>query len=173
MMTKIINGYAIISQYTKNRMSPRPEYYSGRGAVRSDLNSDLLELIYAGVKQEAGDEAAANFVQFVCDFDKLAATTFLNEFYAFCNCGCVYVPRKHSAIDELDPGPDNGSRDVVGFGMMMSAMSGMMDRDETESIRNAFLAQHRGEFKPRPGRMSKHGFVCSNGDYFDGFGNCY
>jgi hypothetical protein len=150
-----INGHMIISQYTQNRMSTRPEFYSGRGATTSDLNSSLLELIYAGVKQEAGDEAAANFVQFVCDFDKLAATTFLNEFYAFCDCGCTYTPRKHSAIDELDPGPDNDSRDVVGLGMMMSAMSGMMDRDETESIRNAFLANHRSEFKPHHDHQNK------------------
>ena len=146
-MAETISGEELIIKYGKGRLSPRPEYYSGRGATLSDLNSDMLEMVYEGVKAEAGDEAAKQFVQLVADFDKLSATAFLNDFYGFWYRGCVHVSRKHSTMDELDVGPDDGHREVVGMGAMLSAMSGMIDCDETSSIRGPFLQKHRGEYK--------------------------
>jgi hypothetical protein len=128
-------------------MSPRPEYYSGRGAICCDLNSELLEMIYVGVKKEAGDEAAAAFVQFVYDFDKLSATAFLNEFYIFCARGYSSVPRTHTALDELDAGPDGPSQEIIGTVALFGALCGDMARDETESIRGSFIQKHRSECK--------------------------
>ena len=145
---KPIDGVAIVCKYTQNRMSTRPEYYSGRGAIRGDLNSELLEMIYDGVKAEAGDEAAAAFVQFVYDFDKLSATAFLAEFYRFCDRGCVNIPRKHNALDELDVGPAGPGQEIIGTIALFGALCGDMSRDETESIRGPFIQRHRREVTP-------------------------
>ena len=35
-------------------MSTRPEYYSGRGATTTDLNSDQLKLIYNAIEKNEG-----------------------------------------------------------------------------------------------------------------------
>lgn len=150
-----MDGREIISTYTKNKMSIRPEFFAGRGATTSDLNSELLELIYGGVKKEFGDEAAANFVQFVYDQDKLAATLFLNAFYfEFVGNNCKWTPRtvEHNLVDELDCGPDNGNRLATGMAAIAGVLGGQVNRDQTEQIRGDFLWRHKEEYKPDPKR---------------------
>lgn len=155
-----VNGRAIIQHYTN--MSARPEFYSGRGARVGDLSSKELEEIYKGLKKEAGDQAAKNFVQFVYDFDKLAATTFLNDFYTFCYLGCDYKPKEHKPIDEIDVGPDreDDSRLAAGMAGIMSFLGGGSETDETETIRGTFLDNHREEFTPDPDREDTRVIDC-------------
>jgi len=64
-----------------NRMSTRPEYYSGRGATMSDLNGEILEGIFKGILKEFGNSAADNYVKMVADIKVASATTFLTELY--------------------------------------------------------------------------------------------
>lgn len=152
------SGRDIIHKYCEGKMSGRPEYYSGRGAITSDLNSKLLEMVCRGVKAEYGDEAAANFVQFVYDHGKLSATAFLTDFYSFVSRECVHIPKEHKAIDEIGIGPDDDSREMNAMLGMMAFIGGGSDRDETEAIRYDFIFQHEGEYTPNPdmGR-SMHG----------------
>ena len=150
-----ISGQSIIAKYTENRMSIRPEFYSGRGAIIGDLNSGLLEMIYQGVKQEYGDKAAAHFVQFVYDQKKLSATGFMNAFYVFVDYNnCEWKPQtvEHKAMDDVDVGPDNGHRLDIGVATMIGVFSHQTERDETEAIRAEFLMRHGNEFKPDPNR---------------------
>ena len=46
-----------------SNMSTRPEYYSGRGAILCDLNSDILQKIYLGIEKEFGKKAAKNYAK--------------------------------------------------------------------------------------------------------------
>jgi len=39
-----------------SNMSARPEFYSGRGAILCDLNSDILQKIYLGIEKEFGKD---------------------------------------------------------------------------------------------------------------------
>jgi len=134
-------------------MSARPEFYSGRGAIVTDLDSVNLEMIYDGVKNEYGNEAAGRFVQFVYDLEKLSATAFLNAFYQFVSQGCNYKAKPHRKADDVDVGPDNGGRLATGMATIAGVMFGSSDRDETEQIRGPFLRKHDQEYKIDPKRQ--------------------
>ena len=65
----------------KAGMSDMPGFYSGRGAILSDLNPDILRRIYEGVQREHGKGVAKQFVKMVATIPKLSATDFLLSFY--------------------------------------------------------------------------------------------
>jgi hypothetical protein len=142
-----MSGQEIVRKYTERRLNPHPEFYSARGARMSDLDSDILEMVWKGVRNEHGEGAAARFVRFVERFPSLSATAFLNGFYSFVAGGCVdpKTPRKDS--DDLDVGPDTGGPHRAAIGMFSAAMalSGMGQVDETTFIRLDFLNNHRSE----------------------------
>lgn len=62
-------------------MSGRPEYYSGRGATITDLDSDKLFNSYQKIKENVGVEASKNFIEMVKNLKVASATSFLNAFY--------------------------------------------------------------------------------------------
>lgn len=131
----------IVTRYTEGRMAARPEYYSGRGATISDLNSKLLEGIYQGILKEIGPGAADQFVLMVEDLDRVSATYFLNSLYALEANGWVWVkadaPSK--SMDHMDLGRDKEGLEVVGFATFASWAFGGSDRDDTFLIRTDFL----------------------------------
>lgn len=138
-----ITGQYIISKYTKSKMSTRPEFYSGRGAVISDLNSEILEYIYEGVLKEKGKEAAKNFVNLVASIDVLSATGFLNIFYAWVNNGCP-EPSDKIATSDIDLPTDDSNKYIAGMATIFSKMSSH-GRDDTYMIRAEFCSSHRSE----------------------------
>jgi hypothetical protein len=130
-----------------NNMSTRPEYYSGRGAITCDLNGNMLEGIYQGIKKEFGELPAKNFVKMVANIKVLSATTFLEELYMLFGNDWKYTnkPKSHQANGISIPKNENGEYDE------RSAMSGMLgifaaisnnDRDETPAIKNYFISRH-------------------------------
>ena len=145
-------------------MSPRPEFYSGRGAIVCDLCSGHLEMIYRGVKQEYGDDAAKQFVQMVCDMPKLSATLFLQQFHAFVGRNCMWNLRDPLETNEIDVGPDdgNGGRNLGAMCALTNVLSGAVERNETEEIRTQFLLKHRDEFEGDMPRGINYGskWVC-------------
>jgi len=117
-------------------MTEDPGYYSGRGAIRSDLNNQILEKVYQGIKKEYGEEPAQNFVQMVADIPKLSATDFLLTLY-----------RLEGNNWEWDKMLSNKKGIYLGndgsvFGTMASALCGMRGIDETHTIRSQFLTRH-------------------------------
>ncbi len=62
-------------------MCSRPEYYSGRGATLSDLNSKILDKVYSGIQKAHGKNAADDFTKMVENIPKLSATDFLLSVY--------------------------------------------------------------------------------------------
>ena len=126
--------------------SSDPSVYSGRGATLADLNSNLLEKIYALLQIEAGPEVAEKFVQFVYDLEKLSMTSFLNRFYEFCRQGGNYVCRPHDILEEHDVGPDGEYRFGIVMSSILAVATGQNLRDDTEEIRRDFLVKHENEF---------------------------
>lgn len=139
-------------------MSARPEYYSGRGATTSDLNERILEKVHALITQEHGAEAAKNFVQMVEDIPKLSATDFLLSLFRLEGSAWLWT------FDLL--GAERGiyaTDEATGMGTILSAMSGMGDRDETQYIKGHFIREHRKELradqKNRPAeRIDRFGY---------------
>lgn len=137
----------IISEYTKGRLCGRPEYYSGRGACRSDLNSEILEQVYQGILKEHGEKAAKQYARMVQAIDVLSATFFLNSLYALeANKWALAKPKKRTkATDHIDVCPDDGvpeRRLASGMAGVMAWTTGGSERDETFMIRAEFLKNH-------------------------------
>jgi hypothetical protein len=124
------------------RLGTRPEYFSGRGATLSDLNSDILEGIYQGLLEVIGKTAAKNFVVLVARFSSLSATAFLNDFIQWYSNGCNEYQTQ--ATSDVDLGPDDEGRFPVAFATMASMMFGNQ-RDDTNQIRYSFLTNHQQE----------------------------
>lgn len=127
-----------------NRMSTRPEYYSGRGATRSDLDSNILEGIYKGILKEFGKTAAKNYVKMVADIKVLSATTFLQELYQLQYNDWKYIKKEKHADGISVPKNDNGEYDDDSvFSGMLGIFAAMgNNRDDTQSIRGGFLRNH-------------------------------
>ena len=137
-----------------NRMSTRPEFYSGRGAITCDLDGQILEGIFQGIKKEFGEEPAKNFVKMVDDIKVISATTFLEELYMLCNNGWKYRKKSkaHQASGISIPKNENGEYDenslTSGILGMFAAISNG-SRDETPVIKNYFLSKHGVKLKGR------------------------
>src|SRR3989338_9163592 len=65
----------------KAGMSKRPEFYSGRGTILADLNSNILEKIYQEINEIHGEKVSKQFVKIVKEIPGLSATDFLLSLY--------------------------------------------------------------------------------------------
>lgn len=124
-----------------NRMSTRPEYYSGRGATLSDLDSDILSGIHKEIKKVYGDDAADNFIKMVAGLKVASATTFLNELYRLFNNNWKFVenPRQDKNGIEV-PKNKNGEYDsFMGQQGIMSHIHMGSQHNDTRHIVSQFL----------------------------------
>lgn len=126
-------------------MSARPEFYSGRGTVSSDLNSEHLEQIYAGVLENVGQEAATEFACLVRDIKSLNATAFLIALYGLERNGWKWNKPLDTDSKGIDVGPDmgDGVREAIGMATIGGYLS--QSEDQTESLRYPFLRNHAKE----------------------------
>lgn len=124
------------------RLGTRPEFFSGRGATSSDLNSDILEGIYLGLDKVMGRESAKNYILLVARFKCLSATAFLNDFINWYCSGCKEY--EVTETTDIDLGPDRDLSSIIGMATIMSKMYGN-NRDDTYQIRSNFLWKHREE----------------------------
>lgn len=121
----------------KAGMRDSPGYYSGRGAILSDLNPNILGKVYEGVQREYGRDAAKQFVKMVEAIPNLSATDFLLSFYRLEGNGWK--------MDERVLGNEKGifpEDECSALGTVLSVMSGMSEKDETSSIREEFLRKY-------------------------------
>lgn len=117
------------------RMSTRPEYYSGRGAILCDLNGEQLFIIYKGIKENIGEKQAESFVKMIENINSLSATNFLNCLYALeaNDWTCIHVEES-----DIDLGPDTPGRTAVALGTLFGSFSSSRG-DSTDYIRNTFF----------------------------------
>lgn len=132
---------------TGGGISARPEFYSGRGATISDLNSGHLEILYNGILKEFDEEAAKRFAIFVATFPKMAMTPFLNAFFAFINNGCEYEQRPISPAENIEIAKnEDGEYDMThGLIGLYAHLGGGSERDDTPQIRGEFVMAHADE----------------------------
>lgn len=124
-------------------MGRNPGFYSGRGATMSDLNSDILEKIYTGVKAAHGINAGEEFVQMVADIPKMSATDFLCNLYNLENNNWNWdkrMTREESGV-YVDARSDD-QKFAQGMMTIANVMSGMNARDDSLYIKGRFLRDH-------------------------------
>ncbi len=125
-------------------MSNRPEYYSGRGATVSDLNSKMLDEICGLVQKNHGRKASRNFVKMIEKMPVLSATDFLLSFYALEENGWEYEEnrvRSDAPSGIIVRKDSDGNYDPKhGMVSIMSALS--RGQDQTNSIKMPFLNKH-------------------------------
>jgi len=102
-------------------MTSRPEYYSGRGVNRGDLNETHLVKIHDLIKRFYGDEQAAQFVEMVKDIDEMSATSFLTQLHNFFNNGLKHVSIKGDAREEVNNGV-HFTTEMGALGTIMSVL---------------------------------------------------
>jgi hypothetical protein len=133
--------------YIPDSMSARPEFYSGRGATTSDLNSQHLEDIHANILKLHGPKAAAQFVKMVADIPVLSATDFLIALQNLDRSGWKWTSRKRPTNKGIEVVNNGNAGDYVSnLGTIASVLGGMgRHSDQTESIRYPFIRQHFNE----------------------------
>jgi|GEM_PF-2422036 len=126
-------------------MSTRPEYYSGRGVITSDLGPRHLKAIYDGLVADFGQETADQFCLMIEDLTNLSATNFLNQFYSFFDRGLVWRGKGQKETD-IDLGPDDGTgaREAVAFVTIAGALFGResspeVTRDLSNALKRSFF----------------------------------
>ena len=121
---------------TKAGMSARPEFYSGRGAIRDDLTDGKLERIYVRIEHEYGKDAAQEFAQMVADIPVLSATDFLLSLYR--------LEGHDWKWDKSFLGNEKGLYAADAGSALGTVMSVLFStgRNETEYIRGRFLERH-------------------------------
>lgn len=135
----------IIRAYCQ-RLSPHPDYYSGRGATAGDLNSEMLEQLHAGILKEIGKKSAEQFVDMVANIDVLSATLFLNSLFALEANKWKWEKLKKASKGndhiEITSSPEPDAKFVSGMVSLESWLGGGSMRDETPLIRDDFLRNH-------------------------------
>lgn len=138
-----------VSNWTNGKMSSRAEYYSGRGPLSCDLNSEHLEMIFEGIKKDAGEKEAEAFVDMVEDLKDMSATAFLIALGRFLFNDCQWVKNSQ----EKGSGNTIESRGeaavAVGMGCVVSALGDRRSQDDRDrdsvAIKAAFLRRHERE----------------------------
>jgi hypothetical protein len=141
-----------IVQYFGN-MSARPEFYSGNGAMVSNLCSEQLQLIYMGIEKYHGKCAATNFAQMVADLEKLTASGFLRSLYELERNGWRWEHVENKPVSNIALDGYGEQLEACAFATVVSAF-GNGDVDQTDYIRREFLGLHKDELirpvKPKP-----------------------
>jgi hypothetical protein len=126
-------------------MCTRPGYYSGRGAIRCDLNSTQLEKIRAGIEKEHGKKESKAFIRMVEDIPVLSATDFLITLSALEQNDFAWNKTMVSGKKGM-----HFESEAEAFGTVMGVFMGDAQRNETDSIRGEFLRLHNRPIAPHP-----------------------
>lgn len=113
-------------------MSPRPGYYSGRGATISDMESKHLFHIHEKILQSHGTRAAKSFVKMVANLKVMSATSFLNNL----------IDLYSSDWENEEVPEDKGvsvSNEGEAIGTLFAGLSRSENRDDTLQIVSSFL----------------------------------
>lgn len=128
----------------------RSGYYAGRGPTLSDLNPQILEMLYQGIKKNCGEVEAANFVRFTNKLTDLSASAFIVAFEQFWQQNCRVIEISQSASDGMRLDARGDALHAQGFGAIMSAMS-RSRRSEHETshasneVKAGFIRKHLRE----------------------------
>lgn len=158
----------IIHGYTDGRLSARPEYYSGRGVNRGDLNGNHIKMVYDGIVKELGKEAGDALIEMVRVLTDMSATGFLTSLYRLEQAGWKFDAKMFNQAGDGICATD----EITAFCSVMSVMSrGNPDSDFTEfqsrQISNEFMV-----LIGQPPIQRKGGFASTFVQSYDGDGYC-
>ncbi len=132
----------------------RSGYYIERPPSESDLSSNILEMIYRGLKKDIGQKAARNFVRFVDQLRDLSASSFIIALEQFWGNGCndTVVNQSSSDRNRLD---GRGLALHVESSALIAQTAGGCQISEEEiascsrRIKQGFINSHRDELLAR------------------------
>ncbi len=142
-----------VERWTKDKMYFSSSFYTGRGVTSSDLNSEILEDMYCGIKADIGPKEARNFAKFVANLKDLSASAFIQAFEVFWKEGCsqpmiAQAPRsgyKSTGVIE---------NEILGevFVLTGHAFSGRVQTQaqveaDSRSLKAEFVAKHAAEIR--------------------------
>lgn len=160
-------------KWCKGTLSPRSGYYAGRGPRSGDLGDTHLEMLWTGIRDDVGEEAARNFVLMVEALDDISATAFLVSFeHYFCN-KFRWLNRQQTRQDGITlSGRGEQLRAEATF-LIFEALGGSRsspedDKRQSYYIKEPFLRRHGVKQKPPTGKVNNMGFTCYD-DGWSGF----
>jgi hypothetical protein len=153
----------LVSEWTQRTFCMRSGFYAGRNPAEYDLGTKHLEMIYAGIKADVGQEEASNFVRFVNKLDDMAATPFIVAFEKFWARDCQMTDVSQNASDRLQLDAHGEALEGQAFGAIMSTMFGRVSEEEyqrlSDSVKARFIRDHLGEIPEDERRELKGGYV--------------
>jgi hypothetical protein len=115
-----------------------PDYYSGIGANKRDLDGRILEGIFLDIERAKGMEAARSFAIMVSEIPELSVTRFLHAFYALAENKWNFKP------EIVEPKSFYGIQERGAVeGLCHSLLQGKNKINETADIRKDFLRKHK------------------------------
>lgn len=129
-------------------LNDRASYYSGRGVMSCDLNTDHLCEIFIKLFR-LDSEYAFNFVNMVYDMKTLGATEFINSFIRLGINKFKYQKRNKEDSNISFDGVEDEARFGVAFGTIMSSMYGKDEDYQIEASKQmklSFLYKIRNTF---------------------------
>jgi len=139
---KTENPLDLAPSWVDGRFVFRSGFYAGRPPSLGDLNSNILEAIYSGIKRDVGEEEGTNFVRFVNNLDDLSASAFIVAFEFFCANDCKRVDFSQKPEDRRRLDGRGRGLEVEAFGLIGEVMFGRkMSNDEIRSISNSIKSQ--------------------------------
>ena len=152
-----INLAAAVDSWTKGKFTMRSGFYAGRGPKSCDLNSDMLEMIYQGLKSDVGGKAPANFARFVNKLGDLSASAFIVAFEKFWQRGCAVINIRQEKQDHMRL--CGRGTELVGQGLAVigEALFGNRNSEEdiqrlSQGIKRDFVSKHAGEIPKKERR---------------------
>lgn len=122
---------------TTSGLSDRPEFYSGRGTMLSDLNSDMLNLIYKKIARLDLNKGL-NMAKMTLEMETLGATEFLENLYLLAANNYDLEKIKLSS-DNVSFGNSRGnSMFAIALASLASSLSSTRI-DATLSIKECFI----------------------------------
>lgn len=146
--------FSAVDQWTQGKLVMDSGVYAHRPPTQSDLNSEMLEAIYRGLKQDHNDIAARNFVRLVNKLEDLSASVFIVTLERFWASRC-----KQTDIVVSNKVHNNSVRNKVqAFEQLANALTGKtlgerQKKNLSEGIKSDFIKAHREEI-PRHERRS-------------------
>ena len=133
-----VDSHTVIRRIiTTSGLSDRPEYYSGRGAMLCDLNSNMLYLIYKKLARLDSNKGL-NMVKMTLEMSTLGATEFLENLYSLAANNYDLEKIKLSS-DNVSFGNSRGnSMFANGLASLASSLSSTRG-DATPSIKECFI----------------------------------
>ncbi len=133
----------VVLKWTKKTLLMDVGYYAGRPPSNEDLSSQMLEMIYQGIRIDLGEMEAENFVLFVEKLHDLSPSVFVGAFQRFLIGGCQVTDGLATKADRA-----RITHDSITLPLFARALFGQHETEEeireaSQTIKHNFLVRHQ------------------------------